>query len=68
MVKMIKYHMTVKDVMRNALFIVERCSEEELRKVYYRYKNDSDYEVISAESMLIEVRPIRLSDIENPIM
>lgn len=56
--KIVKYIITIKDIMRDSSFILECDSESELKLKYERYSEDTDYEVISMQSVLIEINPI----------
>jgi hypothetical protein len=62
--KVIKYCLTIRDIMRGTEFIVECESDTELKIKYERYQKDTDYEVVSMYSMLLEIRPIT-ADIWN---
>lgn len=62
--KVVKYTITIKDVMRDSLFDIECDSEKELKLKYEKYSKDTDYEVISMQSVLLEIRPIS-ADIWN---
>lgn len=62
--KVVKYVITIKDIMRNSLFDIECTSKNELKKKYEVYSKDTDYEVVSMRSVLIEVRPISIDILE----
>lgn len=65
---LVKYTITIKDIMRGSLFDVECEDFEELKNKYKRYSNDSDYEVIHMHSVLLEIRPIHKDAvIEQPM-
>lgn len=66
--KIVEYYITIRDVMRNSEFIIKCDTEAELKQRYEKYKKDTDYDIISMHSMLIEIRPISSSQIENIIM
>ena len=63
-----KYTITIKDVMRDSLFDIECDSETELRLKYEKYSKDTDYEVISMQSVLLEIRPINPNIWDDKIM
>lgn len=62
--KLLKYCLTIKDVMRDSYFIVECVSTTELKLRYEKYMKDTDYEVVSIHSVLLEIRLIN-ADIWN---
>lgn len=62
--KAVKYTITIKDVMRDSLFDIECDSEKELKLKYEKYSKDTDYKVVSMQSVLLEIRPIS-ADIWN---
>lgn len=66
--KVVKYTITVKDIMRNILYDLECESETELRSKYEKYSKDTDYEVMSMQSVLLEIRPISADIWDDKIM
>ena len=66
--KIVKYIITIKDIMRNSLFDLECASENELKSKYEKYSKDTDYEVVSMQSALIEIRPISADIWDDKIM
>lgn len=66
--KVVKYIITVKDIMRNSLFDLECDSEIELKLRYEKYSKDTDYEVMSMQSVLLEIRPISADIWDDKIM
>lgn len=56
--KKVVYLITIKDVMKNSDFDIECSSETELKLKYEKYKKDTNYEVVSMQSVLLEIRPI----------
>lgn len=66
--KVVKYIITVKDIMRNSLFDLEFDSETELKLRYEKYSKDTDYEVMSMQSVLLEIRPISADIWDDKIM
>ena len=66
--KKIKYLITIKDIMRETQFDLECNSETELKLNYEKYKKDTDYEVVSMQSVLLEIRPITADVWDDKIM
>lgn len=66
--KKVTYLITIKDIMRNSEFDIEYKSETELKLNYEKYKKDTDYEVVSMQSVLLEIRPITADVWDDKIM
>lgn len=66
--KKVAYLITIKDVMRNSEFDIEYKSETELKLNYEKYRKDTDYEVVSMQSVLLEIRPITADVWDDKIM
>lgn len=63
-----KYIITIKDIMRDELYDIECECYEELKRKWERYSKDTDYEVISMHSVLIEIRTINAKMWNDKIM
>lgn len=52
---MTKYYLYVKDIMRDYIFPIEVKSLLELAYVYKKYDEDTDYDVVSMQSVVVNV-------------
>lgn len=57
--------LTVLDVMRDSTFELKFDTSDEICAAAWRYSNDSDYEVVSANRVLTEVKALRLRDLKK---
>lgn len=66
--KIVKYVITIMDVLTNTCYNNTVDTETEVKIIYERLKKNTDYKVISVNALLLEIRPINLEEFENKIM
>ena len=63
--KVVKYVLTVKDVMRGTTFELEIESKDSLKERYEKYSKDYDYEVVGATEVSLEVKLLNANDLAD---
>ena len=63
--KVVKYVLTVKDVMRGTTFELEIESKDSLKERYEKYSKDYAYEVVSVTAVSLEVKLLNANDLAD---
>lgn len=66
--KIVKYVITIMDVLTHTCFNDTVDSETEVKIKYEKLKKNTDYKIISVNTLLLEMRPFNLEELENNIM
>ena len=66
--KIVKYVITIMDVPTNTCYNDTVDSETEVKIKYEKLKKNPDYEIISVNALLLEMRPLDLEELENKMM
>lgn len=66
--KIVKYVITIMDVINNTCYNDTVDSEAEVKIKYEQLKKSTDYKIISVNTLLLEIRPLNLEELETPIM
>ena len=66
--KIVKYIITIMDVLNNTCYNDTVDSEAEVKIKYEQLKKSTDYKIISVNTLLLEIRPLNLEELEKPIM
>ncbi len=66
--KIVKYVITIMDVLNNTCYNDTVDSETEVKIKYEKLKKSTDYKIISVNTLLLEIRPMNLEEFENTIM
>lgn len=66
--KIVKYVITIMDVLTNTCYNETVDSETEVKIEYEKLKKNTDYKIISVNALLLEMRPLDLEELENKIM
>lgn len=66
--KIVKYVITIMDVLTNTCYNDTLDSETEVKIKYEKLKKNPDYKIISVNTLLLEIRPMNLEELEPNIM
>ena len=66
--KIVKYIITIRDVRYNTCYNVTVDTDTEVKIKYDKLKKSADYEIISVNTLLLEIRAFDLEELENKIM